>query len=527
MSAKITDKLIIVFINALLLSGGCDQPSAQSESVDKSLEVSTTVTIGELGEIFYPQPTAVEGYSLIVNLNGTGSSQCPPAIRKYIEQYLLKQMPARTNVGAIIDSPDTAVVRISGTIPANASKDDYFDLKVEALSTTQTTSLEDGILLQSELKTRGQFGPGTKTLAMAEGPVYIDRLGEKNIEPRTGLILAGGRVLNDSLIYFVVNKKNFRLTKQICDRINEQFGPLTAKAVVETQIILTTPEQYKKQESKFFSLINSTYLFPSAQEKKMGELLTQLSSGANKQAAEISLEAIGITAAAKLSALLDSPDQEVRLRAARCLLNMRDDRGLDGLRKIVFDKSSKYRMEAIEAVSYGAKRNDASAILHRLLQDEDVNTVLPAYKQLSRLKDTAISRQVVGQKFFLDIAGQPPKQYVYVTRSGPPVIVLFGPAILCRLGTFVQLPDGSITINAPENLNNVQVIRQLSNKQPAKMESRYNLTDVLQTLGEPSNSLQRPGLNVSYDEVIAIIKELSNKQAIPAQFIAGPLAKID
>ena len=526
MSPQIKDKLIKIILTVLIFSGGCGQPPAPP---DKPVEISTTATIRELGGIFYPQPIAVEGYALIVNLNGTGSPQCPPAIRQYLEQYLLKQMPAKTNVSAIIDSPDTAVVRISGTIPANASKNDYFDLKVEALPGTQTTSLEGGILLESELKVKGQVGSGTKTLAIAEGPVFINRLGDTPpIDKRNCLILAGGRVLNDSQIYLAIGERNFRLTRQICDRINERFGPSTAKALMENQIILSTPARFRMQEGKFFSLINATYLFPSAQDKKMGELLTELSAGASKQAAETGLEAIGIAAADKLSGLLNSPDEEVKFRASRCLLNMGDDRGLEGLRSIVFDKSSKYRIEAIEAIGFGARRNDASGILQRLLQDEDFNNiVLSAYKQLSRINDTAISRQVVGQKFFLDIAGQSSKQYIYVTRSGPPTIVLFGPALFCRVGTFVQSSDGLITINAPENIDNIQVVRQLPNKQPVKIESKYNLTDVLQTLGEPSNSLRRQGLNVSYDEIIAVIKELCNKQAVMAQFIAGPLPKIE
>ena len=525
-SGMIKTGCIIMFL--IIFATGCAPGGSSIANRDKDIEVSSTATIGDLSEIFAPQAIPVEGYSLIVNLSGTGSSQCPPVIRQYLEQYLLKRLPAKTNVNEIINSPNTAVVYISGKIPASAGKGDYFDLKIEALSGTDTSSLEGGVLLESELKAKGQFSVGMTNLAMAEGPVYIDKLRETTPDKRSGLILAGGRTLNDPVIYLTMKSRNFRLTKQVADRINERFGPTTAMAIMEGQIKLSIPTKYKKQESKFYVLVLSTYLFVNAQDKRIPELITQLTTSENKSQAETYLESIGINAADKLDGLLNSENEEVKFRAARCLLNIGRDEGLDTLRTIAYDKNSKYRTEAIEAISFGARRNDATALLQRLLRDEDANSVLAAYNQLRRLGDSSITRQVIGKKFYLDFVPQAAKQYVYATRSGFPTVVLFGSSLYCRVGAFVQTADSSITINAPENLDKVQIIRQIANAPPIKLECTYSLIDIIQTLSEASpNPGGRTGLNFPYYDTIYVLKLMCDKQAILAQFSAGPLAKIE
>jgi flagellar basal body P-ring protein FlgI len=510
---------------------GCGPPARPTSKIGEKTQVSSSATIGELTEVFIPQAIPIEGYALVGNLKGAGSSQCPPAVRQYLEQYMLKQLPAKTNVSAIIDSADTAVVHISGNIPANASKNDRFDLKVVALAGTQTTSLEGGILLGAELKVKGQFSTGTKTLALAEGPVFINSLGDTPVDKRSGFILAGGRVLNDSQISLVINNRNYHLTRHICDRINEGFGSATAKAVMPGQITLSIPDRYKGQENHFLALLKATYLFASAQNQKIDSLISGLANSENKLQSETTLEAIGIAAAEKLASLLNSADEKTRLAAARCLLNIGDDRGLEPLRTIALDKNSKYRIEALEAISFGAKRSDASAILQRLLRDDDFNIVLAAYRQLCKIDDIAVSRQIVGRNFYLDIVPGSSKQFIYVSRSGTPLIVLFGDIIYCRVGTFAQSDDGSIIINATENLDNVQVIRKLPNIPPIKVECSYKLSDIIGTLCEeaelPQNSPRKPGLNAPYADMISIVKQLCDKQAVFAQFFAGPLPKID
>jgi flagellar basal body P-ring protein FlgI len=121
-------------------------------------------TIGSLVKVIAPEPIPVNGFGLVVGLEGAGSAECPPEVRAYLRQYILKQLPAKSefNVDEFINSSDTAVVSIEGLIPAIASRNQYFDVRVAALPSTQTTSLDGGRLLKADLRMLGSFGVNTR-----------------------------------------------------------------------------------------------------------------------------------------------------------------------------------------------------------------------------------------------------------------------------------------------------------------------------------------------------------------------------
>ena len=63
-----------------------------------------------------------------------------------------------------------------------------------------------------------------------------------------------------------------------------------------------------------------------------------------------------------------------------------------------------------------------------------------------------------------------------------------------------------------------------------QLKSSFELGDIIQTLcEEPVKQKQEEhrGLNVSYAEAIAILKQMCDKGAVNAKFRAGPLPKID
>ncbi|MHC4720156.1 MAG: flagellar basal body P-ring protein FlgI, partial [Planctomycetota bacterium] len=147
----------------LFFAGGCGGPDS-GPSVTLTPETDLGTTIGSLVEVFSLESIPVEGYGLVGGLAGTGSVECPPSIRSYLQQYILSQVP---NIDAedFIGSLETAVVVVDGLMPATVSKHQYFDVRVTALAGTQTTSLEGGWLYRSELKAAGGFGITIKALA--------------------------------------------------------------------------------------------------------------------------------------------------------------------------------------------------------------------------------------------------------------------------------------------------------------------------------------------------------------------------
>jgi len=526
----------ILFLLTICLAGGCSgQGRADRGARDFSSTADLGATIGSLVEVLTAEPIPVEGYGLVVGLDGTGSAECPPQIREYLGQYILKQLPASTRLDTdkFIDSPNTAVVLIEGIIPEMASKNQYFDMRVTALPSTQTTSLEGGRLFNSELKMPGNFGVDTRILADAEGPIFIDKISDSDIDKKTGYILAGGKVLGEYKNFLLLDKPDFKTANRIRNRINGRFGSATAKAVQSDRIELTVPAGYKEQKQRFIAIVAAMYLEqePEINSERIRVFVNRLSVSEDKYSSEVALEAIGNECLGKLGALLNSSDEKVRLRAARCMLNLGSDAGLTTLRQIALNNKSAGRIEALESITAGAKRNDAVALSRRLLRDDEFRIRLAAYEQLRKLDDVAIAQEFVGRNFYLERVMQTQHKTVFVSRSGQPCIVLFGSPIYCTDNVFVTSRDGDIIINSLSGQEYVSIIRKHP-KRPnviAQLKSSFELGDIIRTLcDEPpkENEKERGGLGVSYADAAELLKLMCDKRAVGAEFRAGPMPKI-
>jgi hypothetical protein len=516
--------------------GGCGKPAKTGkEPNEPAAKIDLGDTIGSLVEVFSFESIPVEGYGLVGGLNGTGSSECPAPIREYLKQYILQQLTEdKVNVDELISSHDTAVVVIQGTMPTAVPKNQYFDVRVVALPDTQTTSLEGGWLYGAELKAIGGFGIAMKALATAKGPVFINTLSPDETNKKIGYILAGGRVLDEYEINMGLRQPDYKTASLICSKLNGRFGDGTARAVSPSQIELKVPAAYKKQKQRFVSIVKAIYLTetPEATRERINTFVKKLAVSEDKYASETALEAIGNESLSKLAALLNSSQEQVRLGAARCMLNLGSDGGLNALREIASNKDSAYRVEALEAITTSASRNDAIAISRNLLRDSDFNIRLAAYENLRKLDDIAVTQKLIARNFYLEQIVQTEHKGIYVSRSGQPRIVLFGAPIYCHNNIFIQSADGSITINAPSGQKYVSIIRKHP-KRPnvmIQLKSSFELGDIIQTLCEEplkKTKEEHRGLNVSYAEAITLLKQMSDKGAVEAEFWAGPLPKID
>jgi hypothetical protein len=406
---------------------------------------------------------------------------------------------------------------------------------VAALPNTQTTSLEGGWLYGAELKTGRRFGMTLKPLAAAEGPVFIDRIDASKIDETSGYILAGGMVLDEYKISLALRQPDYRIASLVRDKLNERFGEGIAKAVSPSAVDLKVPPEYKNQKQRFISIIKATYLSetPEVTKERTNTFVRRLAVSEDKQGSEIALEAIGKESLAKLSALLNLSNEQVRLRAARCMLNLGSDAGLGTLRQITEDKNSPYRIEALEAITTAASRNDAAAISRKLLRDDDFDIRLAAYEQLRKLDDITVAQRLVGRNFYLEQITQTEHKSIFVSRSGQPRVVLFGAPLRCRKNIFLQSDDGSIIINAPAGQEYVSLIRKHPTRPyipPIQLKSSFELGDIIRTLCEEplkTHDEGQVGLGVSYAEVITLLKQMSDKGAVRAEFRAGPLPEIN
>ncbi|MFC1677164.1 flagellar basal body P-ring protein FlgI [Planctomycetota bacterium] len=528
-------KIAVICVGAVLLVCGCAEPGRRAEEIEKVLTAPTTAklgtTIGDLIEVFSTDTIPVEGYSLVGELAGTGSSQCPPKLRQYLKQYIQKQVAGdKTDADSLINSMDTAVVIVQGHMPTAASRNQYFDLRVRALEQTQTRSLAGGWLYGADL--RASFGLGAKVLAKGQGGIFMDILEGEVENPRSGYILAGGRVLDEYMVKLTLRRPDFQTGALIRDRINGRFFDNPAMAISDSVLKLEIPAGYKDDKDRFLAVVKAMYMreTPKLIQQRITSFIRKLAGQKDQRyASEIALEAIGNKSLPKLSILLKFSDEEIRFRAARCMLRLGSDDGLDTLREIARDNSSVYRIEALEAIATAGTRKDASAISRRLLRDSEFKIRLAAYEQLQKLQDSIITQKLIARSFYLDKVAQDSGKAVYVYRSGVPRIVLFGSPIYCRKDAFVKSRDGTITINAIADAKEVVLIREIPGKSPIRLKSSLELGDIIETLcGEPApkKNKERRGLGVPYYQVIAILRQMSEKGAIQAQFHAGPLPEI-
>ena len=359
--------------------------------MDQKIDLDTTV--GQLTRFAPAVSIPVRGYGVVAGLWGTGSSECPPAIRQQLEKYIWQRMPNAKpgEVSRFIESSDTAVVEIIGVIPPLASAGDRFDIQIKPMAQTQTTSLRGGVLYTAELKEMGRmvsFDQYTKTIGSAEGQIFTCT--DAATKESRYYIFGGGTVILNTTISMVLNQPNYYAASAIRNRINERFGPNTANAVSREEIQVTIPTRYRDQKLRFLSMTQLLYLSEdeTLRKQRIETLSSQLAEPQKTGTVEISLEAIGKPVLAKLAESLSHSDVNVRFAAARCMLNIGDNRGLPVLRDVAYNPKSELRIAAIESLSK-AKLKDAESVLSQLLQDEKLKNipviVVSAKSQMSDL----------------------------------------------------------------------------------------------------------------------------------------------
>jgi len=530
--------ILIVVISMLLLVGCGESQKRKKKKIEPAQPLQLDRTIGDLAEVVAFNPIPVKGIGLVVGLAGTGSAECPPATRDYLRQYILAQVGQQKTVNPdmMINSIDTAIVLVEGLIPAGAVKQEAFDVRVTALGGTQTTSLADGRLYTTELKLVGRIEEvltASKTLALAAGPIYIDNIAEPKPDPRIGYILGGGKATQDYQLLLAIFKPDFRTAAAIRNRINERFGRDTATATSENSIFLNLPDEFKDRKQRFIELVRSLYISTTAvaEDRQIYWLTQKLQTEPEKEKYETGLEALGKPAVTKLLPLLESDDAQTRFSAARCLLNIGDNRALKYLRDFAQDTTSSLRIPAIKAIGDTSEKQDIIAIMNRLVRDDDFNVRYIAYKYLAEFDDASIVRTAIAQDFYIDQVIQLASKTVYVSRKDEPRIVLFGAPIDCEKDIFIESDDGQIIINALPDEKRISIMRKnpVTGELMGPLKTSYRLADVIKTLGDepaPEDEKQRPGLGAPYSQIVELLKKMCEKGAVKAEFIPGPLSPI-
>ncbi len=536
---KICRSLLLIF-TVLLTVSGCAPQATQDIPAET---VQPTSKIGSLIRVTATDPIQVRGIGVVAGLPGTGSSECPANIRADLEKYIWQQVPDKKSVNprAFIESLDTAVVEVIGSVPSLSSKNDSFNIMVRPLPGTQTTSLDGGYLYTTELKEISrlarveQFTEYSQKLATGSGPIYSNKMIKPSGE-NPWYVMGGGKSLQKSFVKLILNSPDYLTANAIRNRINERFGPKVCVPESPSACILYFPPRYTNEKNRFIEIIKSLILTDNdtLRDDYTASAVERLVKEADKNEAEIILEGIGKTAITKIEPLLRHPDEAVRFSAARTMLNIGSDKSTECLRGIAADMKSPYRLEAIKAIGLGSNLRDAKPLLMGAVAEEDIRVKLAAYEMLLHIESPIITRKVVGGgNFVIDsvVCGGP--RIIYAYQQDSPRIVLFGSPIQCDKNLFMQSDDGTITLNALPTDKYVSVSR----KHPGRprvigpLKSSFEVSLLLQTLGDmPEVSDKtglRPGLAVPYSDILPLLKKMCAQNAIQAQFIAGPEVEME
>jgi hypothetical protein len=520
---------VILAVLAVTLSS-CGEPKKEPELTDQKINLNTNVE--QLARFAPLTPIGVHGFGMVGGLWGTGSSECPATLRPVLEKYIRQQIPNSTpkSIREFIESPDTAVVEIVGQIPPMAMIGERFDIKVLPLAKTQTMSLESGQLFTADLVEYSRlisFDQYAKNIGSVWGPIFTE------IDPNSGkqvyYVLGGGISGINSPINLILNQPNYYAAAAIRNQINERFGPNTANAVSRSEIRLTIPERFRNEKARFLSMIRTLYLAEEDADRtnRIKELCLQLSDPQKADDAEFALEAIGKPSAPALFELIDSNAPEaVRFSAARCMLNIGDNRSVLTLGEIAKNTQSQFRVAAIKALS-AAKLKDIEPILSRLVEDSQLDVRIAAYEQLVGFNSVLVTRIPIGSDFFVDLVHSRDDKIIYAYRKDNARIVLFGSPITCKKDIFIDMKQ--VMINAKPNEDHVSLVRRHPSrpKLVGPIQCSFKVEDLIRTLGQPpevdTRKMTWPGLGISYSEILTLLDQMCQREIIPAKFILGPV----
>jgi len=559
-----------------VLLGGCGEgfwgpkkpttrPAGTLDDVEAMRRASRTVAIeGTVGSVAYVQGQRlmrVRGYGLVWGLNGQGSKFCPPAVRERIlrdiRRFRLANPHLEKDLSAqeLIDSLNTAVVEVTGEIPAGAREGTTFDVVVSAATVSpDTRSLAGGHLLPCDLQILREASPGDamegKTHARARGPVFINPFASPTTQSAAGTSLIEGRVIGggvnaiDRRLSLNTLVPSYATVRQITEAINRRFvtEPKTAEAASPGTIQLTVPDNMRGREGRFLDLVAHLPLSqsPTLREARTKALVLELSRLPEPpENAALSLEGIGPSVLPMLQELYTSPQRQASYYAARTGLRLGDEPALQVVARHARDPKSPYRMQAIRELGECFNSARAGTVLRELVDDQDPWIRIRAYEALRNADRSVMVSAVVGRdpgNFILDVLPSKGPPLIYAKRTGVRRIALLSAdRMQLRVPLLYAKPGKDVILSASAGDTILTLIR----KQAGRVAGEFRIPNSVVLLihflgGDPRPGLDNKpeGLDLDYAVVLDLLNSLCQDGTLNARLeweqqsiedIVGPL----
>ncbi len=493
--------------------------------------------------------THVRGFGLVVDLVDTGGSDGPTMVRNYlIKEMRRRQDPSSPGLPAkqMLESKDTAMVEVTGLIPAGAKEGDRFDVIVRALG-SQTKSLVGGRLFLCSLKIYADTPSGViggKTLATASGPIFVspfDNSGKpaKTVDLRTGWGLGLGSVSEDRRIRLVLNDPRYSVAQRIVARLNGRYATDEPIAIGQSPsfVDLSIPVQDHKRTRLFLERVVHTPLnggesFLRKRSKKLAEemILPEAPYGT----IALAWEAVGEIALPDIRDLYLHSSRDVSYFAGRTGLRLGDRGGMDVVARHARNPASPHQNEAIDELGYAVRMYSAGEQLRKLLDGDNAGVRIRAYRALRRRPHPAIKTKVLYKdNLILDVVDSKGPFLIYAQRSDAPRIAVFGKQMQCR--TPAMFPgdrrDGReffSQISAKQGDKDLTVFfkNKRTDRSSPPLSASLKVAELIEFLGgtpvrEAGEEVQ--ALGAPYSEITDVLSAFCDTRTIPAQFIVEDL----
>lgn len=519
-------------------------------------------TVSSLARLNNNQPQIVSGYGVVVGLDGTGTSEVPASLRQWLLNEMTKKGVGRQQYDELLPlspaqmlaSPDTAVVRIAGIIPAGAVAGSRFDLMVTAADTS-TTSLVGGRLWTCELSAGG-LNPENfylTPLALGRGPIYLGPTDDVSHEAfeldenqRTALVVSGGEVLETRSFELVLNQPSRSRTRAIADRLNERYPAApsdekpTANAISPLVIELNIPERFAETPKAFVDLVMHTFIDRSPGLVKFkGEELVELlleDPSRNNQVV-LAWQALGPNVPSVLRKYyaedVTKPVAErtplfLRLAALEAGAFVGDERASEYLLELTGHEEPSIRIRVAEALVNLPESIYGNRALRTLLDDPVRSVRITAYESLARTGSPLVERTVMRDrngeiKLVIDrLPVQEP--LVYITQKRYPRLVIFNPRLGFDVPTLAGVWGDRLMIRRSAANEPAEFFFQYRDrKQNNKMVTdQHKIDPTVATLiyilaHRPTLEEPQVGYDLSYGEVADAVYQLAKAGAIDAE----------
>jgi hypothetical protein len=528
-------------------------PQVPRLQADDEAEKPAIRTVGDVSEFQTSGGIPVSGIGLVVELDGTGGGAPPGEYRRMAEEWLKKNKIDKPNEW--LDSPTTALVLLSGEIPAGSRRHDRINVQVTLPPGSKVKSLRGGKLLPATLvsyATRSQVrqyaektsdapppvtGDGLlkgHVLAEVEGPLQVALKDKDNADKETegtiengvkrAWIWKGGRTKVDQPYYLVLNidQQRYRMSMTIAERINETFhGPgATDKIAVARNadtVVLNIPPQYRGNTAHFLRVVrmipiervDENNAYRRRLEEQLRQPETALSAG-------LRLEALGPDSTKALTdAMKSSPYPLVRFAAAESLAYLGAPISANELARLTQNHPTLqgYCLTAPSSLDEAA----SSIALETLFAADEPEIRYGAFRAMRELDPGADSARGyrMNDSFWLHLVAPQSKPLVHLLSCNRAEIVLFGntPKLMAPFSLRAG-PD--IVLTAKPGQQVCTISRFSARHNPRIEQCSLAVADIIKTMAE---------MGALYSDVAEMLMQARDIKSLNCELAVDALPK--